>query len=153
VSGPFEFALTIAGPPTGKGRPRHGQGRTWTPQATVLAESEIRHAWENAGQLRLPDGPIAVRVELVVARPAGHRRRDGTLSAEGLRRPEPDNRKPDVDNALKLVLDALNGRAWRDDVQVVDARVTRSWSATQVAWTRIEATTFPRPADARAEAA
>jgi Holliday junction resolvase RusA-like endonuclease len=54
--------------------------------------------------------------------------RDGTLSAAGQRKPFPTGKKPDVDNALKLLMDALNGKAYRDDVDVVDARVRRVWS-------------------------
>jgi Holliday junction resolvase RusA-like endonuclease len=118
--------LVIHGAPVGKGRPRHGNGRTWTPRETVLAEQEIRRAWEDAGSPRLT-GPLAVHVCLVVVRPRGHYRKDGDLTAEGLRHPHPDNRKPDVDNALKLCLDALNTRAWEDDVRIVSAHVERVW--------------------------
>ena len=60
-------------------------------------------------------------------RPRGHFRRDGNLSAEGLRHPVPRNKKPDVDNALKLVMDALNSRAYRDDVLVAKVIVERDW--------------------------
>jgi Holliday junction resolvase RusA-like endonuclease len=42
--------------------------------------------------------------------------------------PRPSNRKPDVDNACKLVMDSLNTRAWADDVQVVDLFVSREWA-------------------------
>jgi Holliday junction resolvase RusA-like endonuclease len=117
----------ILGDPEGKGRPKFGNGRVYTPRRTELAEGEIRRAWEERGAPRL-DGPLSVRVTLIVERPRGHYRADGvTLSAEGLRHPLPDTRKPDVDNALKLVLDALNKRAWTDDVRVVEAYVRRCW--------------------------
>jgi Holliday junction resolvase RusA-like endonuclease len=134
--GPSAFSLTIDGKPTGKGRPRHGQGRTWTPRATVLAEREVRAAWEQAGRPRL-EGPVSLTVELHVERPRGHFTSRGELSAEGHRHPYPERQKPDADNALKLVMDALNTRAWRDDVQVVLALVSRRW-ATRAA-TRVEA--------------
>lgn len=35
--------------------------------------------------------------------------------------------KPDVDNVLKLVLDALNGVAYEDDKQVVDSRSVKMY--------------------------
>lgn len=60
-------------------------------------------------------------------RPRGHFRKNGELSAEGLRHPVPRNRKPDVDNALKLICDALNTRAYRDDVLIAKATVERVW--------------------------
>ena len=33
--------------------------------------------------------------------------------------------KPDVDNILKAVLDALNGLAWGDDCQIASAKITK----------------------------
>jgi hypothetical protein len=42
-------------------------------------------------------------------------------------------RKPDWDNAAKLVCDALNGIAWRDDAHVADARVLKFWAPPGVA--------------------
>ena len=105
----------------------------------------MRAAWERAGEPRL-DGAVALTVELHVERPAGHFTSRGELSAEGRRHPHPERQKPDADNALKLVMDALNTRAWRDDVQVVRAVVSRAW-ATRAA-TRVEAHEVPTPLDA-----
>jgi Holliday junction resolvase RusA-like endonuclease len=121
------FTLTVPGTPTGKARPRFANGRTFTPRETVLAEQAIRCAWEDAGSPRMPDGPVELDVHLFVERPQGHFKRDGSLNAEGMRNLEPFRRKPDLDNAVKLVMDALNGRAWRDDVQVVVLHARRRW--------------------------
>lgn len=120
------FEFTVLGRPHGKGRPRHGQGRTWTPRETTLAEQGVRAAWENAGAVRL-EGAISLHVLLGVTRPQSHYKRDGSLSAEGARHVKPFRKKPDVDNALKLVMDALNTRAWVDDVQIIQAQVDRLW--------------------------
>lgn len=123
------FTFTIPGKPTGKGRPRFSQGRTYTPRDTVLAEQGIRAGWEDAGAVRLADGPVGLTVVVGVERPMAHFKRDGALSAEGLRNPYPSRKKPDVDNCLKLIMDALgNSRAWRDDVQVVSAQIARVWA-------------------------
>lgn len=121
--------LVIDGQPVGKGRPRFvkATGRTYTPKATLLAENEIRRAWEQDGRPRLDEGPISLHVRLAVSRPKGHYTTKGELSAAGLRTPFPARQKPDVDNALKLVMDALNTRAWRDDVQIISATVARRW--------------------------
>lgn len=127
------FALCVPGQPEGKARARTVRNRStgavhsFTPQRTVLAEGEVRRHWEAAGQPRI-DGPVALHLTLVIERPRGHYRSDGeTLSTEGQRHPRPDRQKPDVDNALKLVMDALNKRAWSDDVRVVSASVRREW--------------------------
>lgn len=130
--------FVVPGRPVGKGRPRLGAGgRVYTPRETTLAEQAIREAWINAGSVRLPDGPIQLRVTLGCERPQGHFKKDGTLSTEGLRHPYPARQKPDLDNAVKLTMDALNSRAWRDDVQVVKLTVDRVW--TPQAFTAVEA--------------
>ena len=37
-------------------------------------------------------------------------------------------KKPDVDNVAKIILDALNGIAYRDDKQVVELYVKKSYA-------------------------
>lgn len=119
--------LEVPGPPRGKNRPRFNRatGRTYTDQRTVSAEERVRGAWHRAGEPRV-DGPLAMRVEIVVGRPGSHFKLDGSLSAAGARALWP-TKKPDLDNVLKLCADSLNGCAYRDDVQIVLATVTRRW--------------------------
>jgi Holliday junction resolvase RusA-like endonuclease len=47
--------------------------------------------------------------------------------AKGLLRP---TKKPDYDNVQKIVGDALNQVAYKDDSQIVDSRVQKFWSYT-----------------------
>jgi Holliday junction resolvase RusA-like endonuclease len=100
----------------------------YTTKKTTVAEREIRAAWEDQGKPRLPDeSALGLSVRLAVVRPQGHFKKDGSLSAQGLRHPIPRNKKPDLDNAIKLVMDALNSRAYRDDVQIAEAQIKRVW--------------------------
>lgn len=125
------IVLRLAGPPTGKDRPRFDPrtGRTYTTKETTRAENDLRAVWREAGEPRLPDDcAVGLSVTLSVPRPASHFRRDHSLSAEGLRHPVPRNKKPDLDNAVKLIMDALNGRCYRDDVQVAWLYVVREWA-------------------------
>jgi Holliday junction resolvase RusA-like endonuclease len=124
---PGQVELILEGKPTGKARARGGKHGFYTPKPTKLAEARIIDAWVAAGSPRL-EGAIHLTVCLVVARSKGHYRKDGSLSAEGLRKRHPTGKKPDVDNAAKLVMDALNGRLYRDDVDVVELTVLRYWS-------------------------
>jgi len=120
--------LELTGKPEGKGRPRFGKGgRVYTPHATKLAEGRVIDAWTSAGQPRL-EGPVRLTLLLEVARPKGHFNTKGELNASGRRHDRPTGKKPDVDNALKLVMDALNRRAYRDDVDVCEAVVWRRWA-------------------------
>lgn len=120
--------FVIPGRPKGKGRPRFTKrGTTFTPKDTKLAEADIVAAWEAVGSPTLHDGPVAVGVALEVPRPKSHHLSGGLLSATGILMPWPHRQKPDVDNALKLIMDAMNGRAYKDDVRVVQATVSRTW--------------------------
>lgn len=140
----MSIRLELSGRPEGKGRPRFGQGgRVFTPNATKLAEGRIVDAWTNAGRPRL-EGPVKVDVWLEVGRPQGHFNSKGQLNAAGQRLPYPTGKKPDVDNALKLIMDALNRRAYRDDVDVVSATVHRRWSGD--GWERTIVLVEPIPA-------
>lgn len=122
-----EFSLTIPGTPTGKGRPRIARGRAYTPKETVAAEEAVRTEWFAKGCPTLGDGPITMTVRLRHSRPASHLLKDGSLSKAGRRFATPHGQKPDVDNAIKLILDSLNGLAWKDDVQIIGAYIFREW--------------------------
>ena len=116
------YALTVLGPLRGKGRPRfvRATGRAYTPETTLSAEQRIQ-AVAHAEGVKPLDGFVRVRVIGVGRIPPSwsKRKRVEALAAHY------DARKPDADNVLKLVMDALNGIAWADDVQVTDARVER----------------------------
>jgi Holliday junction resolvase RusA-like endonuclease len=120
--------LIIEGEPQGKDRPwlNRKTGTIYTPKATKIAEEVVIAAWKDAGEPRL-EGPIHFGLSVVVARPAGHYLKDGSLSAAGLRAPYPI-RRPDLDNCLKLAADALNTRMMRDDSQIVEMTGLRYWS-------------------------
>jgi Holliday junction resolvase RusA-like endonuclease len=119
----------VDGPVRGKGRPRfvRATGRTYTPAETTSAEERVRQAWREAGAPDYGHNPIRLNVTVVLERPTGHRRTNGELSAAGLRSVYP-TKKPDLDNVLKLVADALNKCAYADDAQVVDADLSRRWA-------------------------
>jgi Holliday junction resolvase RusA-like endonuclease len=67
---------------------------------------------------------LAVSLTFYLARPKGHFRSNGQLKPNA-----PvflHDKKPDVDNLAKAVLDALTGiRAWLDDAQVCELNVRR----------------------------
>ena len=123
--------LTVPMAPVGKARARvvrRGEGvHTYTPDKTAAAERLIRDEWQAQGRVRLPDGPLYLQLTIYQRRPKDHWTTRGVLSAAGRRSPYPTTR-PDASNVLKLVEDALNGLAWRDDAQIALLRVERQWS-------------------------
>lgn len=119
--------FTVPGEPVGKARPRLGRrGRVYTPAATKAHEELVRSSWLLAGGRRI-EGPLAIHVVAETARPASHWLKGGGLSAAGRRSVVP-TKKPDLDNVLKLVADALNGHAYQDDAWIVAATVERRWA-------------------------
>lgn len=138
--------LRIPGEPRGQGRPRIDtrgrRPRTFTDARTEAYGAQVQAAWLEAGQPRLHAGAYRVHLRAFLARPAGHLRRGGQLSASGLRSPRP-TRKPDLDNVAKLVLDALAAvAAIPDDAAVVDLHVEKAWASDGVPFLEVFATSL-----------
>jgi Holliday junction resolvase RusA-like endonuclease len=113
--------------PRGNQRHRTVGGHQYTPTATLEARRQIRMAWLEAG-FPLFGGPVCVRVSAFMPRPRAH---FGTgKNAERPRRSAPrlPTGKPDVDNLLKLVGDALAGVAFGDDAAIVQAFVDKGYA-------------------------
>lgn len=48
-------------------------------------------------------------------------------------------KKPDLDNVMKIMCDALNGIAYKDDAQIVNAKICKRWSSEMPSvWVTIE---------------
>ena len=105
----------------GKARPRFTrQGVVYTPAETRTYEQAVRLAYAAAGG-RMHDGPVALLLTVYQALPKRATKAQRAAAERGEIHPIS---KPDLDNVLKIVLDALNGAAYADDRQVVrlDAR-------------------------------
>ena len=102
----------VKGIPT-KRRPRFTkQGRAYTDAKTKAEEKEIASKYKGA-KLR---GCVSVRVDIYPKLPKNTPKKLNNI---------PAMKKPDVDNVLKVVMDALQGIAYEDDKQVTDAHVVR----------------------------
>jgi Holliday junction resolvase RusA-like endonuclease len=121
--------LHLEGQAQGWQRPRFQGSRAFTGKKHALGISEVRRAWEEAGKPRLPED-VAIGIEVVVGveRPKSHFNSKNELNATGKRHPIPRNKKPDLDNVCKLICDALNSRAYRDDVMISEMIIKRQWS-------------------------
>lgn len=128
-------SITVPGPPHGKGRPRfvRSTGRTYTDDATVKAEERVKEAWREAGEPRWFDAPLVVDLEAFYARPASHFLANGEYSKQG-REASVCVKKPDLDNVIKLQLDALNKLAFDDDAQAVEVRLRKRWAPGRSSW-------------------
>lgn len=113
----------------GKGRPRFShrgtQVTTYTPDRTRAYEAAVQLAWASAGG-RILDGPVAIRITAYQALPKQATKAQRAAAERGEIYPI---RKPDLDNIIKIVLDALNGYAYRDDTQVVQIDARKLYTA------------------------
>lgn len=108
------IAFTVPGAPRGKARARVVQGHAFTPRETLLAENEIKWYFQQAviGVFKPWPGPVRLSVLAWYEIPKSwSKKRRAAVKFK--------TSKPDVDNIVKLVKDALNKTAWDDDSQVV----------------------------------
>lgn len=106
-------------------QPRSGTAfaSTYTPKETVVYENLVKLSARHAGITLIPEG--AVQLTITAYWP--------TRGQPLKRSKRPRERKvtsPDLDNCVKVISDALNGIAWRDDAQVA-VLVASKWHAAQ----------------------
>lgn len=109
--------ITVPGQPKGKGRARvclrGGYARAYTPDSTAAYENLIKLAYGNRG---ISVVPVELAVTAYYRIPKSFSKRKRTEALSGVVRPQT---KPDIDNVVKVVCDALNKVAYNDDTQVV----------------------------------
>lgn len=103
------LTFTVKGTPVPWARARTSGRRFFTDAKTASAKRRIALAAKAAGAVPL-EGPVTV--VLMFDYDADETRIEVMPMATG------KATRPDVDNLCKLVMDALNGVAWKDDGQV-----------------------------------
>ena len=96
----------------------------YTPERTSAYEARIRMAWIASGGQKL-DGPVSMRIVAMQALPS--RATMAMREAAGRGEIWPI-RKPDLDNIIKIALDALNGLAYGDDTQVTRIDAVKAYA-------------------------
>lgn len=126
-------AFVIPGAPVGKGRPkfaRRGNFVTaYTPEKTASYENLVKMAASQAMAGRdMITGAVCVGIHLFVTPPASwsQKKQREAISGAGLY----PTSKPDVDNVIKGIFDAMNEIVWKDDKQVVDVVVSKRYCTT-----------------------
>lgn len=118
--------IEVLGKPQGKARPRFYHGHAVTPKETKEYEKRIALIYRLSGGKCLTknaDEPVRVNVTMVFTPMKSDTKR---VREDKLAGKIAATKKPDNDNCLKVVQDALQGGiAFHDDKQVVDSRVTK----------------------------
>ena len=113
--------FTIPGEPTGKARPkvvRNGPfTKAITPEKTVLYENLVKVEFQRqCPAATIIEEPVFMRIRCFYALAKNDSRKKRAAKLNGAIRP---TKKPDIDNCIKIIADALNGLAYVDDTQIV----------------------------------
>jgi len=125
-----EVYFVVPGDVVGKSRPRftnrNGYVTAYTPKRTMDYEKKVREAYLEIYQpLKWVDKePLEMVINAYFQIPT---------SVSGKKRTrmlidEYPTKKPDLDNCIKSVADALNGMAYEDDSQIVSIVARKFWS-------------------------
>ena len=119
----------VEGDPQGKARPRFSQksGTVYTPAKTAKYEKLIREAFITAGGKAIPaDCYVKVIIKAYFKIPKSFSKKRKALCEENFTKPA---KRPDLDNCAKVVLDALNGVAYKDDAMVTTLAVCKRYTS------------------------
>ena len=126
----MELKFEILGTPVGKGRPRFstrgGYTRAITPEKTVNYENLVKLSYSlTCGQTNL-QGAIKAQIKAFFPIPKSTSKKKANEMELG---DVFHTHRPDADNIVKAILDALNGVAYHDDSQVVHVDVVKLYSS------------------------
>lgn len=123
--------FTVHGEPVGKGRPRFSRAgnfvHTYTPEKTREYERRVAQLFRVSGGKSAGDQPVLLVITAFFAIPksASKKAKAAMLSGE-----TPCMKKPDADNIIKCIADALNTVAYDDDKQITRVAFSKQWSDT-----------------------
>lgn len=127
------ISFIVPGAPVGKGRPRFAKRgnfvQAYTPEKTASYENLVKMAAAKAMAGRqIIIGAVCVGIHLFVTPPASwsQKKQREAISGSGIF----PTSKPDVDNVIKGIFDAMNEIVWKDDKQVVDVVVSKRYCTT-----------------------
>lgn len=130
----------VPGQPQGKGRAKvtvRGKfAHAYTPDKTVSYENliKVEYLRKYAGQPLL-DGELTLWVVAIFGVPKSTSKKKAALMLDCKKRP---TTKPDMDNIIKVIADANNGIAYRDDTQIVQIHAAKQYGEIPGVDVRIE---------------
>lgn len=104
----------------GKQRPRmcriRGKTITYTPKQTTQYEKQVRASYTAVSKIFFEkDTPLLISITSLFSIPKSVSKKIKNLMLKGDILP---TKKPDSDNIIKIILDALNGVCYHDDSQI-----------------------------------
>lgn len=106
---------------------RGGHAGVYTPDSAESWKQAVRQrAIANAPE-SLMAHPVRVELDFFLPRPKAHHKRDGSVKSNS---PVWHCKKPDLDNLIKAVTDAITDtqRVWLDDSQICQITATKTYA-------------------------
>lgn len=132
------YEFEIPGPVTGKGRPRINTYtcRAYTPNKTKEYEELAKQYFLLKYPRYIPlENRVKVSIIAYFKIPKGTNKANEELMLEGKISP---TKKPDIDNIEKIVLDALNKLAFKDDNQITKLDIEKVYGEEEKVYVKIE---------------
>lgn len=126
----IKISFSVPGEPVGKGRPRfvrtYRGGRAVTPEKTRWYEEVVRmeYCWQCRAKF-IDTDMLKMHIDAYFGIPKSTSKKKMKEMLEKNIRP---TKKPDADNIIKAIADALNGVAYYDDKQIVDCSISKYYS-------------------------
>ncbi len=128
-----ELKVFIPGEPCAQGRPRFstagGFVRAYDPAKSRNYKAYVKavcaDAAEKQGWLFNTDLPLEVELIAGLSIPSSKSKKWKQAAAEGVEKP---TKKPDVDNLIKIIMDALSGVIYKDDKQIIKMSVEKRYA-------------------------
>ena len=123
--------FSVPGAAVGKGRPKFARRgafvTAYTDKKTVSYENLVKlYASEAVGSNPPFDGPVCLTLKIGVLPPVSWSKKKTADAMIGRIRP---TTKPDVDNIMKAICDAMNEIVYVDDKQVCDVWISKHYTA------------------------
>ena len=121
-----KISFTVPGQPQGKLRPRWSRTRMYSPEKTVNYETYIKEMFViTYPDFVLLEGALEITITAWMMIPKSTSKKRAKLMVDRVIRPD---KKPDWDNLSKVVGDALEGLAYKNDAQIVDGILHKYYS-------------------------
>lgn len=116
----------VLGKPIAKARPRLNKfGYTYTPEKTVNYENLVKYTFQSEFPYHEPFmGLVEANITCIFDIPKSYSKKK---TKELLETHNNYNHKPDCDNLAKIILDSLNGIAYKDDSQVTILHINKEY--------------------------
>jgi Holliday junction resolvase RusA-like endonuclease len=122
--------VMIHGDPKAQKRHRHVNrgGFVTVYDPSKKDKEELRRACLEDSPIEPFEGAVSLEVQFAFKRPKSHYGTGKNATIVKASSPQYHTKKPDTDNCIKYLMDALNGLYWKDDSIIDEVVATKTWA-------------------------